>query len=192
MDQSESRYEDNHDEPAEEEGQNLEQSDEEAFNSAVADYAAEERAKTEQEVPELCAVPEGMDPTLDPALVPHRPGHERIPPVDKKALGITEGRIVHYQVEALNGNGSGMVECRAAIIVQSWPNSSYLRGEVNLSVFTDHRNDQGLFGGHDPIVWQTSVPHYKPHQRGSNIGDRIPKTWHFPQDCQAGAEKVRR
>lgn len=105
--------------------------------------------------------------------------------IDKQKAGVTEGRIVHYQVET----APGIVECRAAIIVQSWPNAAYTHGEVNLTVFTDRSNDIDIFGGKDPLVWKTSVPYHKPGERVATVCDpfgehryRSPGTWHFPQE----------
>lgn len=101
--------------------------------------------------------------------------------VDRAALGVTEGRIVHYQIES----GSGIVKCRAAVITESWAHldTSYQHGEVNLTVFTDWSNDSHVFGGRDPLVWKTSVPYHEPQA----FGDRIPGTWHFPQaDAKIG------
>lgn len=102
-------------------------------------------------------------------VTPLHPEH-----VDKHAMGITEGRVAHYQVET----SPGIVECRAALIVQSWPNTAYQHGEINLTVFTDWTNDAAIFGGKDPLVWKTSVPYHQPIEPGT----RIAGTWHFPPD----------
>lgn len=99
--------------------------------------------------------------------------------VDKAVLGITEGRIIHYQYET----EPGIVKCRAGIIVNAWRTAAYEYGEVNLTVFTDWSNDRDVApNGVDGLVWKTSVPYYEPNRDPSRPpGDRLPNTWHFPE-----------
>jgi len=92
--------------------------------------------------------------------------------VDKQELGITEGRIVHYQFES----SPGIVVCRPAIIVNAWREASYTQGEVNLTVFTDWTNDTPAMSG-KPMEWKTSVPMHV----ASAPGNRKSNTWHFPE-----------
>lgn len=92
--------------------------------------------------------------------------------VNKQELGITEGRIVHFHVEA----SPGIVVCRPAIIVNAWREASYEHGEVNLTVFSDWTNDAPALSG-APMEWKTSVPMHT----ADEPGDRRPNTWHFPE-----------
>lgn len=67
--------------------------------------------------------------------------------------GLSPGRIVHFFHPKLRGP-------RAAIIVKVWGDS----GTVNLTVFTDWRNDSELagynsFDADGPALWATSIPH---------------------------------
>lgn len=108
--------------------------------------------------------------------------------VAKGPLGITEGRIVHFQFET----SPGVFVCRPAIIVNALVETNYEHGEVNLQVFLDGENDKGhghaVCGGPGatvaPSAWKTSVPMYEPNSadfQPREKGHRLPNTWHFPE-----------
>ena len=81
-------------------------------------------------------------------------------PAEKKP---SVGRIVMYVPpegdvpERHNG-----AEILPAIVVRTWPDSSYQNDEINLKVFTDGDSD----------TWRTSVPH---------SSDKEPNSWHWPE-----------
>jgi hypothetical protein len=83
--------------------------------------------------------------------------------------GLTEGRIVHYVMQAdpmkhtvLEG------QHRPAVVVNSFPQLEREDGYANLLVFLDGEND-GVPGG---VLWVTSKVH---------SDNQEPGTWHWPK-----------
>jgi hypothetical protein len=84
---------------------------------------------------------------------------------------LTIGRIVHYVLPS----GRGMGQCRPAIIVRVWDDTS---GMSNLVLFHDGSNDDADHDRnkpHDPtplVEWKTSIA----------AGEGVNR-WHWPTDC---------
>lgn len=100
--------------------------------------------------------------------------------VDKRALGVIEGRIVHVVERSTFGNAPHY--CRPAIITDAWlQQTAYEHGEVNLTVFTDWTNDPqdrrpDISTPRIPLQWRTSIPR-------DGGWEPFADTWHFTDEC---------
>lgn len=82
--------------------------------------------------------------------------------------GLTEGRIVHYVLDA----GPHAGEHRAAVVVKVWRKSDGAppdNGYSNLMVFLDGMNDSPTGVTHS-MLWATSVEYSE---------EPKPRTWHW-------------
>ena len=92
--------------------------------------------------------------------------------VDKKALGIIEGRIVHF----VTVKGPH----RPALIVNALRDTGYTEGEVNLLVFGDGMNDDNTAPA-GVGKWETSVMMCEPTISEAEGSVAPMRTWHFPE-----------
>lgn len=88
--------------------------------------------------------------------------------------GLSEGRIVHYVLDAGRSKG----QHRPAIVVRDWKQEN---GLVQLQVFTDgwndgfnevHQGEHGIVTLSSNVIWRTSVHYDENHEPG---------TWHWPE-----------
>ena len=93
--------------------------------------------------------------------------------------GLTEGRIVHYVLQAQAANVAP--EHRPAIVVKDWDHGQEGPGTVNLQVFLDGTNDR---------VQDPMYPHPNTEETIRGVGWRTsvmfseepkPGTWHWPE-----------